>query len=1377
MFLNWKKIRKNLRKTGYVALILVILFSYTVPSAYVFAQSDTSAQEIADTTSSTSSVSSQDSQTTSQDSDSDGQSDVQSLSESAEGNVGDVQGQSSGSEADDQDGPPDLNQVLDEVTQIQNSLPVIDTSQLVQDKITEIQQEQAADDEENSQSTSGDSGSDSASDTSQDSAGGSDLQSTASDQNNQTDTGSTDKMSGSAESSGDENKDSGSASQDPATTGGDAGISDEVGAFSIPDPEIDPGILEFVNNPPRNRDEAQNLVDEFRDRIDEREVRTDNVSQTGSTTSTSSDDYIPPEPDPTTISDVNLEDADDTTAVSDAENTDSTAVETNNNLVQENITEGEAVSGENTLESGKDILEGSIYTGNSNIQGEGKAQGNTTSVSTGGGSTGWIQRTYGAGAQNSVAGDDNQTASNAKEVKELTIVNKNKAFLSNVQDLLAKSGDNTISAKSKFKEGGIFTGNSVVKASFLNLINTNTVDSEFLPINIDIYDPLTGNINILELLFEAFGAALDANGVVSSTADADLSGDDNIQSTSSTLIDRVNVENNNEGYIYNDLKLTGISGSNKLLAGYKAKQFKINTGDVQVLANLINFLNTNLFKSKIGVITLNVYTDWAGSLILPTAQKLAQEVPDPAGVDAGTAIDANNVDDTISSALAIANSDLDVVSVQQGEIKTKINIAANSGENTASFGKKAGNIDIKTGKVKTLTNVLTLANKDIIGLAFSQGFFNILGEWTGTVAGLSDKAVVKGKAKNFVISDVDSAFSGRPSGVVEASAQMNNASDSVQLTQARMDRSTRLRNFNDGTIINKIDVLADSGRNDVSAYKGKDGEIETGNVKVGLNLANFLNNNFAFSKGLIVAVNVFGKWRGNIAYDEIKDLSVDVTSLTNKKDLKRGDEVRYQIEVLNSGTKPTEAGEVVYRYDANRFDLVDAGGGQVSGNSIVWSFPAMQAGERTLFTVRLRVKDNLPRGHYVVDNYAELRGVSDENNKNNNDLDKFSFNLEGYTDPADSNSDDNPGQNPTGDLGNGGGDAQALGDGNNASGGSGSDPSSDNGNTPPAGGGYTEGYLIVSKTVSSYGPWKVGDEIMYTIQVTNPGDSVVNDVVVYDNLRGQGVESPASWPIQDVLPGETVTIEYGITVVENMPEGEYTNTAYASGFDAANAVVRSQDANTTVYIATGTQVAGNGGGDTSSETEDNIASAQGNGDSDDGSGGSVVDDTDNSEDTIEAVDGFNQEAKPSIEIVRSPLKNIDEDEAPQNSVSEDVLDEVAEDYSKQMKENVKISRYVPVARAAENSESRDSLEGQVRGASSVADLRENTRVAYSIYPNFLYFDGMNENPTVDEIGIMDRVFAAVRYNLLWLVFIAGILFTAYIGYREKKRREMEESMS
>ncbi len=1374
MFLNWKKIRKNLRKTGYIALIFVVLFSYTAPSAYVFAQSDTSAQETVDTTSSTNSVSSQDSQTASQSPANSSESDVQSLSASTEGNVDDAQGQSSGSEADDQDGPPDLNQVLDQVSQIQNSLPVIDTSQLVQDKITEIQQEQAADDEENSQSTSSDSDSDSASDTSQDSAGGSDLQSTASDQNSQTDTGSTDEMSGSAESSGDENTDSGSASQDPATTGGDAGISDEVGAFSIPDPEIDPGILEFVNNPPRNRDEAQEFIDQFRERYDEREVRTDDVSQTGSTTSTSSDDYIPPEPDPTTTSDVNLEDADDTTAVSDAENTDSTAVETNNNLVQENITEGEAVSGENVIESGKDILEGSIYTGNSNIQGEGKAQGNTTSVSTGGGSTGWIQRTYGADAQNSVAGDDNQTASNAKEVKELTIVNKNKAFLSNVQDLLAKSGENKISAKFKFKEGGIFTGNSVVKASFLNLINTNTVDSEFLPINIDIYDPLTGNINILELLFEAFGAALDANGVVSSTANADLSGDDNIQSTSSTLIDRVNVENNNEGYIYNDLKLTGISGSNKLLAGYKAKQFKIKTGDVQVLANLINFLNTNLFKSKIGVITLNVYTDWAGSLILPTAQRLAQEVPDPAGVDVGTAIDANNVDDTISSALAIANSDLDVVSVNQGDIKTEINIDANSGENSASFGKLKGKLDIKTGKVNTLTNILTLANRDIIGLAFSQGFFNILGEWTGTVAGLSDKAVVKGKAKNFVISDVDSAFSGRPSGVVEASAQMNNASDSVQLTQARMDRSTRLRNFNDGTIINKIDVLADSGRNDVSAYKGKDGEIETGNIKVGLNLANFLNNNFAFSKGLIVAVNVFGKWRGNIAYDEIKDLSVDVTSLTNKKDLKRGDEVRYQIEVLNSGTKPTEAGEVVYRYDTNRFDLIDAGGGQVSGNSIVWSFPAMQAGERTLFTVRLRVKGNLPRGHYVVDNYAELRGISDENNKNNNDLDKFSFNLEGYTDPADSNSDGNSGQNPIDDSSNGGGDAQALGDGNNASDGSG-DSSSDNGNTPPAGGGYTEGYLIVSKTVSSYGPWKVGEEIMYTIQVTNPGDSVVNDVVVYDNLRGQGVESPASWPIQDVLPGETVTIEYGITVVKEMPEGEYTNTAYASGFDAANAVVRSQDANTTVYIATGTQVAGNGGGDASSDAGDDIASAQGNGDSDNGSGGGAGDDTDSSEDNIEAVDGFNQQAEPSIEIVRSPLKNIDEDEVPQNSVSEEVLDDVAEDYSKQMKENAKISRYVPVARAAENDEGRDSSGGQVRGASSVADSSGNTRVAYSIYPNFLYFDGMNENPAVDEIGLMDRVFAAVRYNLLWLIFIAGILFTAYIGYREKKRREMEES--
>ncbi len=1346
-----RKYYKNFfKKTGYALIAFFIALSYMYPAFYALAQTDgNTSDQVQTETQENSNQTVDTNQSGNSDTGADNQTDTSTAD--AQALTNDTQ--------DDDDGAPDVGQVLSEIEQIKNDFTNLDTDALVRDRVDEIKADQEEEDSTSDTQSDTDTAGTDEGDTTDN--GNTDNQSNSTDtQNQSSDLNQTDGNSNNQDTSNQENQNN-NPEQDVQEEV--EGTLDDIRDLSVDTPSLDDIAPGYGDTPPRNADEAQDLVDALRDRVDERELRTDDVQGSGST-QTTTDDTPDLTEDPTTTTDIDLQNGDDSIVVADNEKNDSATIETDNNLVQENITEGEAVSGGNTIESEKDILEGSIYTGSSNVEGSGKAQGNSTSVSTGGGgSTGWIQRSYGADSDNSVSGDDNYTSANSKEVKELTIVNKNKAFLSNVQDLLSKSGDNKISAKLRFKNGGIYTGNSVVKASFLNLINTNTVDSEFLPLNIDIYDPLTGNINIMELLFEAFGATLEANGVVSSTSDSSAEGDGNIQDTSSTVIDRINVENNNEGYIYNDLKLTGISGWNKLLAGYKAKQFDIQTGDVQIMANLINFLNTNLFKSKIGVITLNVYTDWAGSLILPTAQKLADDVKIPGETYVNSEISADNVDDTISSSLAIANSDLDIVSVQQGNIKTEIDINANSGENTISFGKTSGKMNVQTGRVKTLTNILTLANRDIVGLSFSQGFFNILGEWSGTVAGVPDKAVLKGKSNNFIISDVSSAFGNGQAGVVKTSSELNDASDTVQNTSSRLDRSTRLKNLNDGTIVNKIDILADSGNNDVSAYKGRDGSITSGDISVGLNSANFLNNNFSFSKGLIVAVNVFGKWRGNIAYDDIKDLSVYVSVLDEKRYLDRGDTVVYEIEVLNSGTKPTDPGTVTYKFDSNRFKLTNmTGGGDLSGDTITWSYPAMQPGEKTIYKAVLVIKDDLLRGHYNISATATLNNSNDENDNNDNSVYEYGFNLEGYVDPIDNSDGNNDASNGTDNSnndGNSNGDAQSLG-GNGNSGGNDTDNGqgdSTGDNIGPVGGGFVEGYLLVEKEVTSYGPWNPGDEVFYKIKAMNPGDTEVYDVVVYDNLVGQGITSPASWPIDTVLPGETVIIEYSIVVEGSMPEGEYTNYAYASGFDKANAVIRSNDATTKVYLKTG-NIKSSGG-----QSDD--GGVDGGGD-DSGQGNSLGDGQDNGDDVIDEITTFNQESSPTIEIVRSPVRETVTDDDVSNQEEED-LEVISQVKSEEIKDTATISRYIPVVKARSEDERDEPVTGVVKGDSDVMDKR----VAYSIYPNFLYFDENFDADSNDEYSMFGKVFASVKNNFVWLLFAIGVLFTAYIGYREKKRRE------
>ncbi|MBR4082106.1 MAG: DUF11 domain-containing protein, partial [Clostridia bacterium] len=97
--------------------------------------------------------------------------------------------------------------------------------------------------------------------------------------------------------------------------------------------------------------------------------------------------------------------------------------------------------------------------------------------------------------------------------------------------------------------------------------------------------------------------------------------------------------------------------------------------------------------------------------------------------------------------------------------------------------------------------------------------------------------------------------------------------------------------------------------------------------------------------------------------------------------------------------------------------------------------------------------------------------------------------------------------------------------------------------------------LTVTKTASagSYSdPCKPGDEVTFTITVTNNTGEVLTDVEITDPVKG-GNEDAIVDIIPSMQPGESVTVSFNYTVTEEDAtvgvEG-FENTAYASGYTA-----------------------------------------------------------------------------------------------------------------------------------------------------------------------------------------------------------------------------------
>ena len=112
---------------------------------------------------------------------------------------------------------------------------------------------------------------------------------------------------------------------------------------------------------------------------------------------------------------------------------------------------------------------------------------------------------------------------------------------------------------------------------------------------------------------------VDQNGVITASNNGNGSESDNTASVSQT--NNNNTTQNNKAEIVNNLNLSANTGYNKANDNTGGNS-TIKTGDAEIVANLVNFVNNNIVgNGKLFVTVVNVFGSWMGDFVAPGQQK------------------------------------------------------------------------------------------------------------------------------------------------------------------------------------------------------------------------------------------------------------------------------------------------------------------------------------------------------------------------------------------------------------------------------------------------------------------------------------------------------------------------------------------------------------------------------------------------------------------------------------------------------------------------------------------------------------------------------------------------------------------------------------
>ncbi|MBI4098083.1 MAG: hypothetical protein HY426_03510 [Candidatus Levybacteria bacterium] len=284
------------------------------------------------------------------------------------------------------------------------------------------------------------------------------------------------------------------------------------------------------------------------------------------------------------------------------------------------ITTGAASVAGNVLTMLNNNLAGNVIFGVVNIFGEligdiilPESALNAFACATCGGNTSLVNSGNGSNSDNNAS--SSQTTNN-------TYNQMNTADINNNLVLDATTGGNSASGNT----GGdvsIKSGDVNVTAQVLNIANTNLIGGDMWLVIVNRAGQWIGQIlgapaGSLFAGSQGTEFSVDENGEISVVNSKNGEGSTNDSAVNSTINNTTN--QTNSATVNNNLHLAANTGNNSANDNTGGDSY-ITTGDAQVIANLVNFVNNNIIGGRLLVTFVNVFGDWTGDFLTPGAHK------------------------------------------------------------------------------------------------------------------------------------------------------------------------------------------------------------------------------------------------------------------------------------------------------------------------------------------------------------------------------------------------------------------------------------------------------------------------------------------------------------------------------------------------------------------------------------------------------------------------------------------------------------------------------------------------------------------------------------------------------------------------------------
>lgn len=303
-----------------------------------------------------------------------------------------------------------------------------------------------------------------------------------------------------------------------------------------------------------------------------------------------------------------------------------------------------------------------------------------------------------------------------------------------------------------------------------------------------------------------------------------------------------NISVNNDGKVNNGVNLNADSGGNT--AGYNTGNGSVKSGDANVVLSILNMINTVFISPDGGHVSLlfdNVTGNLMGDYVIDPNTNEAYSLT-------GSRLTLGN-DTTgagsVNNAFVNLGKSTDVHALNSGNANNNINLATNTGGNSANYN--TGNGDVGSGNANVALNLMNFMNSTFIATeAGLLGVLNIFGNFVGNL--LLPKDLL---SANNGASPTSLSVTNKNTGANSA----NNAS--VDVTN-KLDVNAD----NVCDIANNIDLKGSTGNN-TSNFNTGNGFVNTGNVKANVGVASTANQTVADDTVFYTIINVLGKWTGS----------------------------------------------------------------------------------------------------------------------------------------------------------------------------------------------------------------------------------------------------------------------------------------------------------------------------------------------------------------------------------------------------------------------------------------------------------------------------------------------------------------------------------